>query len=52
MTQDAEMMTNPLLVEARKEIQGGNNTFDPKKSNVLPTLAIEEKWKDELTRTA
>ena len=51
MTQEVEMQANPLLVEARKELCG-NNTFDPKKSNVLPTLAAEEKWADEMTRTA
>ena len=52
MTEEVQMQTNPLLMEVKKEIQSmiGNNTFDPKKSNVLPTLAAEEKW-ENVTRT-
>merc|ERR1711992_397902 len=60
MTEDREMLTNPDLVEARKDLktQRGENpliaqkmmTFDPSKSNILTTLAAEESKK--VTRTA
>lgn len=52
MTEDREMLTNPDLVEQRKQLQTkrGDNPlinqkmmkFDPKASNVLNTLAAEE----------
>merc|ERR1712203_450284 len=60
MTEDREMLTNPELVEARKELKTvrGENPlvaqkmmkFDPSKSNILSTLAAEEGQK--VTRTA
>ena len=60
MTEDREMLTNPDLVEARKELKTvrGENPlvaqkmmkFDPSKSNILSTLAAEEGQK--VTRTA
>ena len=60
MTEDREMLTNPDLVEARKELKSvrGENPlvaqkmmkFDPSKSNILSTLAAEEGQK--VTRTA
>jgi len=62
MTEDREMLTNPDLVEARKDLktQRGENPlisqkmmkFDPTKSNILSTLAAEEAHKKEVTRTA
>ena len=62
MTEDREMMTNPDLVEARKDLkkERGENPlvtqkmmkFDPRKSNILTTLAAEEAHKKEITRTA
>ena len=51
MTEEVQMQTNPLLLETKREIQSGNNTFNPKKSNVLPTIAADEKW-DNAARTA
>merc|ERR1719232_1840485 len=60
MTEDREMLTNPDLVEARKDLKTarGENplvaqkmmTFDPSKSNILSTLAAEEGMK--VSRTA
>ena len=60
MTEDREMLTNPDLVEARKELKTvrGENPlvaqkmmkFDPSKSTILSTLAAEEGQK--VTRTA
>merc|ERR1712165_177454 len=60
MTEDREMLTNPDLVEARKDLkkERGENPlisqkmmkFDPRKSNILTTLAAEEAQK--VTRTA
>merc|ERR1712087_191619 len=60
MTEDREMLTNPDLVEARKDLKTarGENPlvaqkmmkFDPSKSNILSTLAAEEGQK--VTRTA
>ena len=63
MTEDREMMTNPDLVEARKDLkkERGDNPlinqkmmkFDPKSSNVLNTLAAEEgRMKEKVTRAA
>ena len=64
MTEDREMLTNPDLVEARKELKTvrGENPlvaqkmmkFDPRASNVLNTLAAEEgrAMKEKMTRTA
>jgi len=64
MTEDREMLTNPDLVEQRKELQSkrGENPlirqnmmkFDPKSSNVLSTLAAEEgrDKKEKMTRAA
>ena len=62
MTEDREMMTNPDLVEARKDLkkERGENPlitqkmmkFDPCKSNNLTTLAAEEAHKKEIKRTA
>jgi hypothetical protein len=62
MTEDREMLTNPELVEKRKDLQQNKNDnpilaqkmqkFDPRQSNVLSTLAAEEKMKKEVTRTA
>ena len=58
------MLTNPDLVEARKELKTvrGENPlvaqkmmkFDPRASNVLNTLAAEEgrAMKEKMTRTA
>ena len=46
MTEEAQIQTNPILLEVKREFQAGNNTFDPMKSNVLPTLAAEEKWEN------
>jgi len=62
MTEDREMMTNPDLVEARKDLkkERGDNPlinqkmmkFDPRKSNILGTIAAEESQKNHVTRTA
>merc|ERR1712106_349756 len=50
MTEDREMLTNPELVEKRKDLQHDNpmvqqnmRQFDPRQSNVLGALAAEEK---------
>jgi len=62
MTEDREMLTNPELVEKRKDLQTTRQhdnplvqqkmqQFDPRKSNVLTTLAAEERDK-AATRTA
>merc|ERR1711881_498234 len=57
MTEDREMLTNPELVEKRKDLQTTRmqhdnplvqqkmQQFDPRKSNVLTTLAAEERDK-------
>ena len=55
MTEDREMLTNPELVEKRKDLQAVRHDnplvqqkmqqFDPRKSNVLTTLALEERDK-------
>ena len=60
MTEDREMLTNPDLVEARKDLKTarGENplvaqkmmTFDPSKSNILSAITAEEGQK--MTRTA
>ena len=61
MTEDREMLTNPELVEKRKDLQTTRQhdnplvqqkmqQFDPRKSNVLTTLAAEER--DKANRTA
>ena len=60
MTEDREMLTNPELVEKRKDLQAVRHDnplvqqkmqqFDPRKSNVLTTLAAEER--DKANRTA
>jgi len=62
MTEDREMLTNPELVEKRKDLQSTRvqhdnpliqqkmMNFDPRKSNVLTTLAAEER--DKATRHA
>ena len=60
MTEDREMLTNPDLVEARKDLKTarGENPlvaqkmmkFDSSKSGVLATLAAEEGMK--VSRTA
>merc|ERR1719283_741250 len=62
MTEDREMLTNPELVEKRKDLQSTRHDnplisqkmmkFDPTKSNILSTLAAEEAHKKEVTRTA
>ena len=54
------MLTNPELVEKRKDLQAVRHDnplvqqkmqqFDPRKSNVLTTLAAEER--DKANRTA
>merc|ERR1712203_295153 len=62
MTEDREMLTNPELVEKRKGLQTTRQhdnplvqqkmqQFDPRKSNVLTTLAAEERDK-AASRTA
>jgi len=61
MTEDREMLTNPDLVDKRKELQNMRHdnpliqqkmmNFDPRKSNVLQTLASEERAKTA-SRTA
>ena len=62
MTEDREMLTNPELVEKRKDLQTTRQhdnplvqqkmqQFDPRKSNVLTTLAAEERDK-AASRTA
>lgn len=63
MTEDREMLTNPELVEKRKDLQIQHprnenplvaqkmRAFDPRQSNVLTTLAAEEKRTKEVTRT-
>ena len=62
MTEDREMLTNPELVEKRKDLQSNMRNenplvqqkmqqFDPRKSNVLTTLAAEERDK-AASRTA
>merc|ERR1719186_175092 len=62
MTEDREMLTNPDLVEKRKDLQTTRQhdnplvqqkmqQFDPRKSNVLTTLAAEERDK-AASRTA
>ena len=60
MTEDREMLTNPDLVEARKDLktQRGENpliaqkmmTFDPSKSSIVGVIRAEEAQK--VTRTA
>ncbi len=62
MTEDREMLTNPELVEKRKDLQSNMRNenplvqqkmqqFDPRKSNVLTTLQSVEREKTA-TRTA
>ena len=62
MTEDREMLTNPELVEKRKDLQSNMRNenplvqqkmqqFDPRKSNVLTTLQSVEREKT-VTRTA
>jgi hypothetical protein len=60
MTEDREMLTNPELVEKRKELHKTQENpliaqkmmnFDPRRSNVLTTLAAEERQAKEV-RTA
>ena len=62
MTEDREMLTNPELVEKRKDLQSTRvqhdnpliqqkmMNFDPRKAKVLTTLAAEER--DKATRHA
>ena len=62
MAEDREMLTNPELVEKRKDLQSNMRNenplvqqkmqqFDPRKSNVLTTLQSVEREKTA-TRTA
>lgn len=60
MTEDREMLTNPDLVEARKDLKTkrGENpliaqkmmSFDPSKSNILSAINADESQK--ISRTA
>merc|ERR1712200_297894 len=46
MTEEMEMMTNPDLVEKRKELKtesGQLGAFDPTKSHVLPVIEMHDQ---------